>query len=283
MQPEFITMTPEMASRLLENNYENNRKINKSHVNAIAQDMIDGQFNSANGQTIVKGYDGKLYDGQHRLSAQIKAGATITWLVITIDDGENAFLTIDQNYKRYAKDYFNDVKYRNAFTAVASCGFCLIDSKMPILSAIQNKQKGNINITRANTIAFGNKNKESLIADAQNAETMRYAIGKGSSKVYGFFSFIVKYINRDDCLDEFIEDLRNEVPASKTLIALKQKVLASYASKTKPTNPWLLGVVIDAYEHFRLFDEATKLNKGMTRIKQYEELVIEKRDKNTGR
>ena len=72
-------ITPAKARKMLERN-TNNRKVNKSHVAALARDIKNGHW-FTNGQTICFDCNGVLTDGQHRLLAIILSGVTVESLV----------------------------------------------------------------------------------------------------------------------------------------------------------------------------------------------------------
>lgn len=91
----IVTITPDIATKLLENN-QNNRPINLTRVKALAQDMLIGKW-EVNGETIKIYEDGTLADGQHRLSACVMSGVPFQTYIVrnlhkevlpTIDCGE---------------------------------------------------------------------------------------------------------------------------------------------------------------------------------------------------
>ena len=73
-------ITPIMAQAWLQNQ-EVNRPIRKDGVNKIATDIIAGNW-CVNGETIVILENGKLKDGQHRLTAIIQANCPIPSVVV---------------------------------------------------------------------------------------------------------------------------------------------------------------------------------------------------------
>ena len=75
-----ITITPEMAKELLEQN-TNNRGISPANVQKIASDMLSDGF-KLNGETIKIYDDGSLADGQHRLMACVLSGKPFQTYVI---------------------------------------------------------------------------------------------------------------------------------------------------------------------------------------------------------
>jgi hypothetical protein len=89
-------VTPALALALLERNARN-RPIAQERVDLYAKDMAMGAWH-LNNQGIGLGEDGELFDGQHRLHAVVRAGATVRMLVVrglppaaraTIDQGRS--------------------------------------------------------------------------------------------------------------------------------------------------------------------------------------------------
>lgn len=74
-------ITPEIASKYLETNTNNYRKISNPRVNAYALEMQNGNWKN-NGEAIVFGTDGILKNGQHRLLACVKSNTPFETLVI---------------------------------------------------------------------------------------------------------------------------------------------------------------------------------------------------------
>ena len=75
-----VDVTPEYAKELLKLNTFNRRQ-KKGRVSMYASDMINGHW-KANGVPIIIGSDNVLKDGQHRLSACIKANKTLKNVII---------------------------------------------------------------------------------------------------------------------------------------------------------------------------------------------------------
>lgn len=90
--PEIVSLTPELATSLLEHN-KLNRPLNDQHVQRIARQILDGKW-KFNGDTIKVADTGDVLDGQHRLWAVIEAKKPVeTILVHGIQ--RDAFATID--------------------------------------------------------------------------------------------------------------------------------------------------------------------------------------------
>ena len=87
MEAKVQIITPELAEKYLEKNYNNYRHASSTAVNAYAEDMKNGNW-ELNGESIKFSENGSLIDGQHRLMAVVKAGVRIPMLVVTgIKDG----------------------------------------------------------------------------------------------------------------------------------------------------------------------------------------------------
>lgn len=68
-------VTPEMATRWLQG-MAPNRKLKRSQVDELKASMLGGQW-VQNGDTIKFGKDGRLIDGQARLTALVEAEMTL--------------------------------------------------------------------------------------------------------------------------------------------------------------------------------------------------------------
>lgn len=94
-------VTPEVASRLLENN-EGNRRIRPSVVTKYAAAMLHGNW-KVTPEPIVISSTGRLMNGQHRLHAVIKAGVSISLFVVRGVDVA-LFEALDRGATRSAAD-----------------------------------------------------------------------------------------------------------------------------------------------------------------------------------
>lgn len=99
MKAEIITITPELATKMLQNN-PNNRKIRSRRVEMYARDMKAGKWNLT-GQGITIAKDGGILDGQHRLAAVVLAGVPVQMLVVSDAD---RVATYDSGLKRSVLD-----------------------------------------------------------------------------------------------------------------------------------------------------------------------------------
>lgn len=97
MKVEITTMTPAKARTLLDANTAN-RRLSKRRVEAIARDMQQGRWQD-NGATIRVDASGVLLDGQHRLSACVRADFAFSCVLVT-DLAPEVMQTIDSGRAR---------------------------------------------------------------------------------------------------------------------------------------------------------------------------------------
>ena len=95
-----VSVTPDMAQHWLTFNVTN-RGIVNARVNQLKADMEDGNF-CENGETI-RFAQGKLLDGQHRLTALIMAGVTLRLTIVVGLDPESQ-VTMDTGRSRTPRD-----------------------------------------------------------------------------------------------------------------------------------------------------------------------------------
>jgi hypothetical protein len=75
-----IEITPRMAADWLKRN-PHNRPLQPRVINKYVRDMLDGNW-VLDGQAITLASDGTIINGQHRLSAVVQSGVTISSLVV---------------------------------------------------------------------------------------------------------------------------------------------------------------------------------------------------------
>lgn len=117
MKIEQTTITPALASKLLERN-THNRLLSPRRVNALAQCLQEGQW-YADASPYRLTDDGQLLDGQHRLAAIVQAGVAVEGIVITGVD-ERAQIVMDSGRSRTLTDYLRMQGEPNVSNAAAA-------------------------------------------------------------------------------------------------------------------------------------------------------------------
>lgn len=115
-----VLITPEIASEWLTRCNHRNRKLSQEVVQRISRAIRNDQW-VYNGQPIIFDVDGRLIDGQHRLSAIAKSGRPVETMVVRDIDNPLAFVTEDDGKKRTLGDNLSAMGVSHA-NAVASIG-----------------------------------------------------------------------------------------------------------------------------------------------------------------
>lgn len=118
-------ITPTTAAAYLERN-TSNRTIKPKHVEALADSMTAGHWQCTH-EGIAFDTNGALIDGQHRLSAVVKSGVTITSLVFR-DCEAATFHVIGDASRRTAADVLHLAGEVNTNVLAAAANFAVIGS-----------------------------------------------------------------------------------------------------------------------------------------------------------
>lgn len=138
MKHSIVTITPSMATMMLESN-SNNRKLDDRIVAQYARDMSQGSW-KINGETIKFSSTGKLLDGQHRLHGCVRSGHDlVTMMVEGLDDA--VFTTIDMGKKRKTSQILAIAGYNNTFRLAAVIGYINIVEKNILRPNIGGSQR----------------------------------------------------------------------------------------------------------------------------------------------
>lgn len=106
MTQEIIVIDKAKADDILKNHNSRNRKIQKTRVRALAEDMKAGRWNTKIMSVLYFFGDGELADGQHRLAAVSESDAKIPFVVVKGIDYDDV-LAIDKGKQRSTNDVFS--------------------------------------------------------------------------------------------------------------------------------------------------------------------------------
>jgi len=119
-------VSPDDAAELLKYNTKNFRVIDKSRVSRYADDMKSGKWN-LNGETIQVGPTA-LLNGQHRLTAIVKAGVPIR-LFIAVQIEDDTAMTMDDGKPRTAASWLRHKGVSNFNNVAAMSRLCIIHDR----------------------------------------------------------------------------------------------------------------------------------------------------------
>lgn len=169
---EVVEITPERAVELLGHGNVDNRPLRKHLVKRMAQDIAAGNWR-CNGESIKFDRNGRLVDGQHRLSACRAAHAPLKTFVCGGLDPD-IFATIDQGAKRDIRDVFRTAGIPNAARASMVVGnFNRLMQKDPLRyrTTLQPKDALELYYEYEEAVRFGasviNRSNEATFSEAK--------------------------------------------------------------------------------------------------------------------
>lgn len=186
---------PITAERWLSTN-TNNRPVSRDEVDRFARDMAAGRW-QLTGEAIKFDINGNILDGQHRLLAILKSGATIQTLVV-FNLSSTAQTVMDTGRKRTAANalHFLGYKHNVKVASAARIGMSYEDGQLRDLPSTL------IGRSNAEVVAYVERNPGLLVA----AEAPIYAAPTPSAGVLCFAYFHLHKINGPAC-EAFFGDL----------------------------------------------------------------------------
>lgn len=247
---EYLKITPELAAELLSRNLKN-RPITESTVRSYARQMKDGRW-KLNGETIKISSSGYLIDGQHRLSACIRSGASFNAIVVHGLDAE-AFDTIDTGRRRTAGDIISIDGVPNANCVASGVRFVL---------AIQRGRIGHRqDVTPSDIREFIDSNP-SIVRSAQMVAGVRHVVSEGMSCALHFL-----FSKKDESLaDLYFQDLKSGagLSANDPVYLLREKLIKARGAKASLPDNEKVALMIRAF-NFRRKSLSAKIIKGLVK------------------
>lgn len=248
------TISPEQAKRYLEKT-KLNRHLSDNNVNFLASQMKSGNW-MLTGDTIKFGTDGSLLDGQHRLSAIIKAGNPIKMMVC---EGLNpdVFQVLDTGKNRSAADVVaaSGYKYSHNLAALARA-IILYQQGRYTSDSGTNKIKA----TNKSILEFVNKHDElqEVNAFCQNHIYQNFRFIPLST--IGMMYFILSKKNQTKC-DEFFTKYAQGTDLSETnpIRHLRDKLIKDSQNKSKLTQRDKAALIVYTWNNFIQNKRVTQL------------------------
>lgn len=282
MRYERRSISPADAELMLANNYDGNRRINPRHVAALAADMAAGRFVSENSQTITVTESGRLLDGQHRLAAIAKSGVTLDFLVAVApdDDAERIFVTLDAGKVRSASQFIG-LPSPNNIAAVARVACSIERGITPLASAVQCKITPDSVPSRAMLLEYISENDDALVDAFRIGSRMHDAIGCGTKSTMAIFVRFIRWLEADELLDIFIDDVCALVPSQPIVSALKRRIVKESSAGNVGGGRHRLNTLrhlLCAYAHYCADDGSKALCGEDKAVAQFERMMYRRRE-----
>jgi len=257
---EWVKVTPDVAKRLLGINYDKQRNIQPSRVDAYARDMANGNWNPLASGTIQISSDGKVIDGQHRLLAVIKSGATIpTKVEFGGGSAEGLFDYIDNTLARSAGQFVK-AKNSNAVSALSKSILCL-EHGTTVSSALKGsyryyKENGrtvSVTPTRIEVVSYARNNAPLLEEITTKAKKVNRAVGANPLTI-GLAIWCINELHDAYMLNEYVHDFLEVAPMNRTIGFIQGSMLrkVSQARQQHVTvdKNWTFGIFTFGYDSF---------------------------------
>ena len=229
------TITPVIASKLLERN-THNRRLNENYVLSLAQDILDDRY-QLNGEAIVIASDGTVHNGQHRLHAVILAGKPIESIVVRGVDPAT-FESVDSGMGRTGGHVLG-IEGRpcaNTFAATANLLYAYLNDKLQAAGRARRLRHTQL----LDFLKDHPRLEESVKVGVQLQRVM-------SSSVAGMMHYIYAAIDREAADNFFQEVLTGEnLRKSQPTYQLRARMLENRASKAKLDYLSVLALTIKA-------------------------------------
>jgi len=247
-----VLLSPEMAKELLSRNNKN-RTIKEDRVNVLARDILAGNWKQT-GETIKIGLAGNLLDGQHRLSAIVRANCSVN-VLMAYDVDDSAFDYIDTGVPRKANDVVAIGGYANASVVAAGLrqvvlyergsfsgdarggsGYRFITNH-EIMDALTRHPDFTEAVTTYNRLAKASRGGSGLLIGPGLGSFFIYQFGKqNKEKASEFFMGLAGQIAFD---------------ADSPVFKLRERLIANRVSNTRLSSRSIAAIVIKSWVLFK--------------------------------
>lgn len=245
MKTEVRNITPKIAEQLLDLN-KLNRRIKESTISAYVKQMKAGKWRLT-GESIKISNSKILLDGQHRLLAVVRSGATVPMLVISELEDE-IFNVLDTGSLRTAGDVLSIAGIESPALSAASARFVLNYNKGCYTSKSNNKAD---KPTNSEIQSFVEANPEIIeYADYifKNAKKFKLL---GTSVLAGMY-FILSKISVTDS-EKYMQklifgiDLQENCP----IRLYRERLIRDQINKSKLPMKEKVSLMVNSWNHFR--------------------------------
>lgn len=254
IKTEVVTVTPEMARKLLEQNTRN-RKVSKGNYAQVLEAMTAGEW-ELNGEAIKIARDGTLLDGQHRCLVSAENDIPFQTLIV-YGLPANTQDTMDTGKSRSAADVLSIEGYPSA-NNLASITIAIIRSERWNLKAAVSTSNSFNAITPKQVLA--RVQEEPSLVDLSRYATSVRKCGL-SAKLSGVLFYHFSKIDQDDA-EHFFNTLRDGegLERGNPIHTLREQLLSLKNNVRGSANTaYLAAITIKAWNKYRLGEECRQL------------------------
>jgi len=257
MRTEVIRVTPQLAAEWLAKNTEN-RPIKRFLVDDLCSAILNGRFLLTH-QPIAFAPDGRLLDGQHRLTAVVESGKTVPMLVAYNAD-PSTFYVIDAGTKRSIADGLAITHRTPMFAAVnvAACRVVAIADRVLDLrdtTPWNHRTALGLKLDRATVASYADSMFEEMNRLILEIKDLNQAFRLQSNWLAALF-VIRRDSNQDvDLVDEFVRGFitGSDLPAGDVRLRLRDAIANNPAYRRTDARLGF-GVTVKAWNLFVIGD-----------------------------
>lgn len=252
MKVETTDITPAMAAQMLLHN-KSNRPIQPRTVDQYVRDMMNGDWD-VNGETVKVALDGTLIDGQHRLTAAVKAGYTLRDVVLVRDLPMSVQKTVDGGARRtWAQDL--------RIAGVSNPGVLVsIVQRAWLWDSGDVKFTGTVRPTRKELDAYREQHASALNRASEIATRTRTAFRPSTPSAVGTAHLITSRINLGDAAEFFsLFSSGAGLVEGDAILALRNRMTNHYADRVRTTDYTRIMMILRAWNAFRSGEKMSRL------------------------
>jgi hypothetical protein len=261
---EFFFVPCKTAEEWLQKNLTNkngtyqNRKLKERIVEKYYRKMKRGEWNERNGETIKFDADGNMIDGQHRLTAQVRACVDL-WYLVAFNCSRDAFVTIDEGANRSSADILSMVGERNANVLASAITLHIKYNKGGMLETsgmsnldVRNEVNGQTEQTWRDSVAC--------------AVSARGPKGFLAPSLASWIHYEITQRHGKETADSFVESvLRGDGKMSPAIVELRRKLVENLAATRRASRTAVAAWIVKSWNaHFN----NQRIAKGGLRFKE---------------
>jgi hypothetical protein len=242
---EVVTVTPEYAKALLERNI-GNRKVAPANLSKVSESLRSGEW-KLNGEAIKIAKDGRILDGQHRLTACVETGISFTTLVITGLEPETQE-TMDSGKSRTVADALSIRGYKSAVNLASIATGIVRRDRYGLRPAI-SAGASSYPVTTPQVVA--RIESEPSIIDVVPIAQQANKAGM-TSKTAGILYYVFSEIDPDDAVDFFHKLSKGDgLEAGNPILTLREALLVMKSERGSANQTYIAAIAIKAWNKYR--------------------------------
>lgn len=253
IKTEVVTVTPERAQQLLEQN-KNNRRVSAKNLEKVEAIMSRGEWR-LNGEAIKVSTSGRVLDGQHRLLASVNTGTTFQTLIVYGLPDETQE-TMDSGKSRTLADILSLRGYKSTHSLAAIVTAIIRSEIYGIKSAVSS---GTAARPVTNHQAVRRLETEPTLADIYNHVYGATKVGL-QGKIAGMLYYRFSEIDSEDA-DFFFDRLASGAGLERNhpILSLRALLLNLKSAPGTSNTTYVTAVTIKAWNKFRAGEDCTQL------------------------